>query len=124
MAPETIDESGFNEKVDEWAAGVIMFNMLTGADPFSSNNDLEYKDNIKFKNIKFEYIKNESLRELNKKLLNRFIAKRITAKEALKELRQLKENVNYNNNMFDGSIKNMKTITNNISNKLSLMNMS
>jgi serine/threonine protein kinase len=124
MAPETIDNCGFNEKVDEWAAGVIMFNMLTGADPFSSNNDLEYKDNIKFKNIKFEYIKNEGLRELNKKLLNRFMAKRITAKEALKELRQLKDNINYNNNMFDGNIKNMKTITNSISNKLSLMNMS
>jgi serine/threonine protein kinase len=124
MAPEAIDNFGFNEKVDEWAAGVIMFNMLTGADPFSSNNDLEYKDNIKFKNIKFEYIKNESLRELNKKLLNRFMAKRITAKEALKELRQIKDNLNYNNNMFDGNFKNMETITNSISNKLSLMNMS
>ena len=124
MAPETIDNCGFNEKVDEWAAGVIMFNMLTGADPFSSNNDLEYKDNIKFKNIKFEYIKNEGLRELNKKLLNRFMAKRITAKEALKELRQLKYKINYNDNMLDGNFKNMKTITNSISNKLSLMNMS
>ena len=124
MAPEAIDNFGFNEKVDEWAAGVIMFNMLTGADPFSSNNDLEYKDNIKFKNIKFEYIKNESLRELNKKLLNRFMAKRITAKEALKELRQIKDNLNYNNNMFDGNFKNMESITNSISNKLSLMNMS
>jgi serine/threonine protein kinase len=124
MAPETIDNCGFNEKVDEWAAGVIMFNMLTGADPFSSNNDLEYQDNIKFKNIKFEYIKNESLRELNKKLLNRFMAKRITAKEALKELRQIKKNLNYNNNIFDGNSKYMNTITNSISNKLSLMNMS
>jgi serine/threonine protein kinase len=124
MAPETIDNCGFNEKVDEWAAGVIMFNMLTGADPFSSNNDLEYQDNIKFKNIKFEYIKNESLRELNKKLLNRFMAKRITAKEALKELRQIKKNLNYNNNILDGNSKHMNTITNSISNKLSLMNMS
>lgn len=123
MAPETIDNCGFNEKVDEWAAGVIMFNMLTGADPFSSDNDLDYKDNIKFKDIKFEYIKNEELRELNKKLLNRFMVKRITAKEALKELRQIKKNFN-NNNMFEGNFKNMKTIANNISNKLSLMNMS
>ena len=125
MAPETIDNCGFNEKVDEWAAGVIMFNMLTGADPFSSsNNNLEYEDNIKFKNIKFEYIKNDALRELNKKLLNRFMVKRITAKEALKELRQIKNNLNYNNNMFDGNFKTMKNINNSISNKLSLMNMS
>jgi len=124
MAPEAIDNGGFNEKVDEWAAGVIMFNMLTGADPFSSKNDLEYKDNIKFKDIKFEYIKNEKLRELNKKLLNRFMTKRISAKEALKELRHIKHSLKYNNNMFEGNFKNMKTVTNNISNKLSLMNMS
>ena len=52
------------------------------------------------------------------------MAKRITAKEALKELRQIKDNLNYNNNMFDGNFKNMETITNSISNKLSLMNMS
>ena len=70
MAPETFENVGFNEKVDEWAAGVIMFNMLTGADPFISQNDSfsEYRDNIKFKEIKFEYIKNEKLRELNKKI--------------------------------------------------------
>ena len=79
MAPETLENSGFNEKVDVWAAGVIMFNMLTGSDPFVGPNhtDEEYRDNIKFKEIKFEYIKNLRLRELNKKLLNRYLAKRI-----------------------------------------------
>ena len=52
------------------------------------------------------------------------MVKRITAKEALKELRQIKNNLNYNNNMFDGNFKKMKNINNSISNKLSLMNMS
>ena len=121
MAPEAFEKEGFNEKVDEWAAGVIMFNMLTGADPFISQNDSfsEYKDNIKFKEIKFEYIKNEKLRELNKKLLNRYLCKRITAKEALAELKRIKNDSFYNNN-----IKQYEKNCNIISNKLSFINIS
>lgn len=97
MAPEALENYGFNEKVDEWAAGVIMFNLLTGADPFASDNDSDYKDNIKYKNIKFDFIKNNSLRELNKKLLNRFIDRRITAKEALEEIKKIKDNLKLRN---------------------------
>ena len=121
MAPEAFEKYGFNEKVDEWAAGIIMFNMLTGADPFISQNDSfsEYKDNIKFKEIKFEYIQNEKLRELNKKLLNRYMSKRITAKEALEELRQIKNDQFYNNNMKKYE-KNWDIVLN----KLSIINMS
>ena len=99
MAPETLEKFGFDEKVDEWAAGIIMFNILTGVDPFSSEDDSEYKDNIRFKEIKFEYIKNEKLRNLNKKLLNRYMVKRITAKEALEELINIKNEMEYNNNL-------------------------
>ena len=91
MAPEALENTGFNEKIDEWAAGIIMYNMLTGVDPFTAEDDFDYKENIKFKEIKFEYIKNEKLRELNKKLLNRFVAKRISAKEALAEVIKIKE---------------------------------
>ena len=97
MAPETLENAGFDEKVDEWAAGLIMYNMLTGTDPFSSDSDSEYKDNIKFKEINFEYIKNEKLRNLNKKLLNRYMAKRISAKEALDEIVNIKNEMIYNN---------------------------
>ena len=120
-APEALENTGFNEKVDEWAAGIIMFNILTGADPFIDPNDNEsnYIDNIKFKEIKFEYIKNERLRELNKKLLNRYMVKRISAKEALIELKSIKKNSVFNNNL-----KNYEDKWNIIIDKLSLMNMS
>ena len=118
MAPETLEKNGFNEKVDEWAAGLIMFNMLTGTDPFISQNDNEsdYKDNIKFKEIKFELIKNEQLRQLNKKLLNRYMTKRITAKEALEKLKIIKNHSIYNN-----IIKNFVKSWNKILNKLSFI---
>ena len=124
MAPEALENGGFNEKVDIWAAGIIMFNLLTGADPFSSPNDSEsdYIDNIKFKEIKFEYIKNERLRELNKKLLNRYMSKRITAKEALEEIKQIK-----NKKLFNKTINSNKNIEKNwnlIINKFSLVNIS
>ena len=124
MAPEALENGGFNEKVDIWAAGIIMFNLLTGADPFSSPNDSEsdYIDNIKFKEIKFEYIKNERLRELNKKLLNRYMSKRITAKEALEEIKQIK-----NKKLFNKTINSNRNIEKNwnlIINKFSLVNIS
>ena len=123
MPPEALEDYGFNEKVDVWAAGIIMFNMLTGTDPFASDNDSDYRDNIKFKEIKFEYIKNERLRELNKKLLNRFMVKRISAKEALEEIKQIKKDLNYNNS-YKRNIKENRNYMNIISNKLSLMSIS
>ena len=119
MAPEALENYGFNEKIDEWAAGIIMYNMLTGCDPFSAETDSDYKDKIKFKQIKFEYIKNESLRELNKKLLNRFIAKRITAKEALKEIKKIKDNLQKSNNYnIKDTVKKIRNYWNNNSNQL------
>ena len=124
MAPEAMENYGFNEKVDEWAAGIIMYNILTGVDPFISDSDSQYRDNIRFKEIKFEYIKNERLRELNKKLLNRFMAKRITAKEALEELKKIKDSENNYNLNFPENIKDGEQNWNNITNKLSLMNIS
>jgi calcium-dependent protein kinase len=33
-APEIFEGGGYNEKVDIWAAGVLMYQMLTGALPF------------------------------------------------------------------------------------------
>ena len=127
MAPEALENGGFNEKVDVWAAGIIMFNLLTGADPFISSNDNEsdYIDNIKFKEIKFEYIKNEKLRELNKKLLNRFLARRISAKEALEEIKQIKKELFNNSDInLNRNINNYDKNWNLIINKLSLINIS
>ena len=87
---------GYLEKVDEWAIGVIMYNMLTGFEPFSGKTPSEIKDKILFSQINFEEIEDNELREINKKLLNRYVAKRITSKEALIELKKIKiERDNY-----------------------------
>ena len=112
-APEVIEKCGYSEKIDEWATGVIMFNMLTGYEPFVGKTPSQLKDNIRFSRIKFELIKNEELRELDKKLLNRYVQKRISAKEALEVINNIKngniqededenENNDENNNLKKG----------------------
>ena len=90
------ESSGYLEKVDEWAIGVIMYNMLTGFEPFSGKTPSDIKDKILFSQINFEEIEDNELREINKKLLNRYVAKRITSKETLIELKKIKiERDNY-----------------------------
>ena len=95
-APEILEETGYREKVDEWAIGVIMYNMLTGYEPFKGNTPSQIKDSVLFATVKFEKIEDNDLRELNEKLLNRFVSKRITCREALIELKKIKvERDNY-----------------------------
>ena len=95
-APEILEETGYREKVDEWAIGVIMFNMLTGFEPFKGETPSEIKDSVLYSTIKFDKIEDVDLREICSKLLNRFVAKRITCKEALIEIKKIKvERENY-----------------------------
>ena len=95
-APEIHENSGYLEKVDEWAIGVIMYNMLTGFEPFKGESPSEIKDSVLFSDINFDVIEDVDLREINKQLLNRFVAKRITCKEALAEVKRIKlERDNY-----------------------------
>ena len=95
-APEILEETGYREKVDEWAIGVIMYNMLTGFEPFKGETPSEIKDSVLYATIKFDKIEDVDLRDICSKLLNRFVAKRITCKEALVEIKKIKvERENY-----------------------------
>ena len=95
-APEIHESSGYLEKVDEWAIGVIMYNMLTGFEPFRGETPSEIKDSVLFSQIRFEEIEDVELRDINKKLLNRYVANRMNSKAALVELKKIKmERDNY-----------------------------
>ena len=95
-APEILEELGYGEKVDEWAIGVIMYNMLTGYEPFKGETPSEIKDSVLYATIKFDKIEDVDLRDICKQLLNRFVSKRITCKEALSEIKKIKvERDNY-----------------------------
>ena len=95
-APEIYENSGYLEKIDEWAIGIIMYNMLTGFEPFKGETPSEIKDSVLFSQIHFEVIEDVDLREINKLLLNRYVANRMTCKEALIEIKRIKtERENY-----------------------------
>lgn len=46
MAPEVIKGLTYNEKVDIWAAGVILYEICTFYPPFTGKNEKDMKDMI------------------------------------------------------------------------------
>ena len=47
MAPEIMVGCAYNYKVDIWALGTLLFNLLTGTYPFKGKNISELKDNLR-----------------------------------------------------------------------------
>lgn len=57
MAPEMIKELPYNQGVDIWSLGILLYEMIHGFSPFSSNNENDFGNDKKrdlsqiFKNI-------------------------------------------------------------------------
>jgi eukaryotic-like serine/threonine-protein kinase len=47
MAPELFGNDAYDEKVDVWACGVIMYQLLTGHEPFTGRNMNQLKSNVR-----------------------------------------------------------------------------
>ena len=90
-SPEIISRFGYNEKTDIWSAGIILFNMMTGYEPFKGESLNSLRNDIKFKKINFEYIHDNKLRSLIEKMLEKKISKRISTKEAFEIAKKIKE---------------------------------
>lgn len=41
-----MNQNGYDEKVDLWSVGVIMFMLLTGEPPFNGDSELDIVKNI------------------------------------------------------------------------------
>ena len=83
VAPEVINQQVYDEKVDLWSIGVIMYMLLTGEPPFGGSNESEILKNIQtgFYNLEHPRIMrctNEA-RDLLSKLLEFEPRKRISA---------------------------------------------
>ena len=91
MAPEIFVNPFYNEKIDLWSAGVILYNMVTGCEPFELNTKEFKKKHIFNIDINFDYIKNEDIRELCKDLLKKNPHKRIDAKTALEKEKNIRQ---------------------------------
>ena len=70
LAPEILDGQGYNESVDWWSLGVIMFEMLTTKLPFKFKSDGIPNPNVYKKNIIFPTWMDETAKDLIIKLLN------------------------------------------------------
>lgn len=92
-APEIISRQPYDEKVDIWSAGVVLYNMITGYEPFYSEYQSQLKEQILYKNINFDKIKNAALRSLCQGMLTRDPKKRLSALEAGDIAREIRSNL-------------------------------
>ena len=86
MAPEILKKLRYNEKVDMWSVGVLLFNMITGCQPFSSDNE-----GIIDSEIEFNALDNENIRNLCKDLMEKNPYKRLDSKDALVRAKKIKK---------------------------------
>jgi calcium-dependent protein kinase len=91
MAPEIFIKNSYNEKVDIWSAGVILYNMATGLEPITVNEKKSKKKQILNRDINFEEIKNEHIRQLCKEMMEKYPNKRINAKIALEKAKSIRK---------------------------------
>jgi serine/threonine protein kinase len=85
QAPEIFNRKGFNEKVDEWAGGVVLHRLLTGVGPFMSRSQMNERVlEANFKGVLWGRAA-ETAKGLVRGLLALDPGKRISAEEALKD---------------------------------------
>ena len=95
-APEIIKREFYNEKVDIWSTGILFFNMLTGCQPYNSNDYIPLDEQVLNKSIPFSKIENDKLKNLCKKLLVKDPIKRLSAKESLESAYDLRDEIEKN----------------------------
>ena len=88
-APEIFEDKPYTNKVDIWATGIVLYNMINGMQPFSSN-EKTLMDQVLHREIDYSGFSNNNLRDLCKNLLERDSNKRLTAFQALNSLSLIK----------------------------------
>lgn len=91
MALEIAERAKYSKNVDLWSAGVILFNMCTGHQPFSDKDPSAIEDEILNDPIDFWAIENKDLRELCEGLMERHPDFRLSAKQALDKAKKIRK---------------------------------
>eukprot|EP00439_Symbiodinium_sp_Y106_P058762 s2376_g8.t1 len=84
LSPEMVENQPHNNKVDIWATGVLLFEMLTGRAPFSAPSPAKATDRIRKVDLQVPGYVPPLAADLMQKLLVREPAKRIGLSDALK----------------------------------------
>jgi serine/threonine protein kinase len=85
VAPEMTLGEPYDEKVDMWSAGVVLYNMLSGRHPFWGETESELLNNVVSAPVVYSQIsfKNPDAKNLCENLINRDPRKRFSASEAI-----------------------------------------
>lgn len=110
LAPEVLlgstKKSYPNEKVDVWASGVVLLNMLSGSSPFSKDNPLfPFDKQITLGDIDYSFIRNERIKSLAEVLLERKPEFRPNSCQVLQQVTNIIQNLLIKNNASTSSFK-------------------
>ncbi|KVI04782.1 phosphoenolpyruvate carboxylase kinase 2-like [Cynara cardunculus var. scolymus] len=88
VAPEVLSGREYNEKVDVWSAGVILYIMLAGVPPFYGDTPAEtfeavLRGNLRFPTRIFRSISPEA-KDLLRKMLCKDVSRRFSAEQVLR----------------------------------------
>ncbi|KAJ4955080.1 hypothetical protein NE237_011863 [Protea cynaroides] len=87
VAPEVLSGRDYNEKVDIWSAGVIMYIMLSGIPPFHGETAAEIFEAVLRGNLRFPtrifYSVSPVAKDLLRKMLSKDVSKRFSAEQVL-----------------------------------------
>ncbi|KAI9077984.1 hypothetical protein K1719_040113 [Acacia pycnantha] len=87
VAPEVLLGRDYNEKVDVWSSGVILYNMLSGAPPFHGESAAEIFEAVVRANLRFPprtfRSTSPSAKDLLRKMICRDVSRRLSAEQAL-----------------------------------------
>lgn len=87
IAPEIVKKRGYDERVDIWSLGIVMYLLLTGETPFQSENTEMLFREIVTKKVTYDdaiWSKlSKECKDLNMKMLQSIPSKRLSAAQAL-----------------------------------------
>ncbi|KAI3898743.1 hypothetical protein MKW98_000856 [Papaver atlanticum] len=88
VAPEVISGRDYNEKIDIWSAGVILYIMLSGIPPFYGDSAAEIFEAVLRGNLRFPtrifHSVSSSAKDLLRRMLCKDVSKRFTAEQVLR----------------------------------------
>jgi len=116
VAPEILQGEGYDYKIDTWAAGVLLYVLLSGRLPFSGDTDVELfrailETDLIWKKPQFDTVSAEA-KDLIIKLMNKDPSKRYDATQALEHVFLKTNNENaLHTEVYDG-LKQLSTTVN------------
>ena len=94
-APEILLKQKYNCKCDVWSCGIILFNLLTGFQPFSTENEDNIDNEELYKDINFDVIKNNKFKFLCQNMLQKNPVLRWDSKKCFDFVKKIEKNFNF-----------------------------